>query len=225
MQTDSSMGLRFTFSRADCFGTTESGWTEMPSHPAHAPLMVSGSRSTGTGRSFFSEQCLSPQKLSSSSALRYQDKVWMQYQQMAGIQDFFLIFFFKWSRTQMVTFLLSQSLKHEHRPVWAGKLKSIVHFRGADYCTDQFSLKQSHTWQYSPFSAFIWMGGFVLLVLTSPYFMPVSNILPVAQTSSVEIATVSNTHATPGKIFTVPFKKLPHLYSSTTSCKVLAAHS
>lgn len=31
----------------------ESGWTEMPSHPAHAPLMVSGPRSTpGTGSSF-----------------------------------------------------------------------------------------------------------------------------------------------------------------------------
>lgn len=176
------MGLGFILSRPDCFGTTESGWTETLSHPAHAPLMVSGSRSTpGTGSSF-SLNSASPERnhlppLPPDTGIKFGCNIsrWLAFK-------IFLIF--KWSRTQMVTFLLSQSLEHE--PVWAGKLKPIVCF-WRNYCTDQFSLNQLHTWQCFPFPAFIWMGGFVPLVLTSPHLMPVSNILPEAQTSSAEI--------------------------------------
>lgn len=94
-----------------------------------------------------------------------------------------------------------------------------------NYCTDQFSLKQSHMWQYFPLPAFIQMGGFVLLVLISPYLMPVSYILSEVQTSSVKIPCHCKQYMhTQGKTLIVPLKKLPHLYSSTTSCKALVAH-
>lgn len=62
-------------------------------------LVVSGSSSSPRDRQLFhSERCLSPQKPSPSSGPRYRDRVQMQYQHMAGIGIFFLIFFFqmKW---------------------------------------------------------------------------------------------------------------------------------
>lgn len=139
--------------------------------------------------------------------------VWMRYQQMAGIQDyFFLIFFFKWSGTQMALFLLSQSLTEMWTQTclnWEAQPRSMFRKSCRNYCTDQFSLNQSHTWQRFPCPAFIWMGGFVPLVPTSPHLMPVTNTFPEVQQAAPQklCATVSNTHATLGEILTVSFKK------------------
>lgn len=208
------MGLRFTLSGQDCFGTTEGGWTEMPSHPARALLVVSGS-SSSTPRSrqcFHSEQRISPQKSSPSSASRYRDSLDAISADGWHSRFFYFILFFKWSGTQMVLFLLSQSLTEMWTQTclnWEAQPGSMFLKSCRNYCTDQFSLNQSHTWQRFPCPAFIWMGGFVPLVPTSPHLMPVTNTFPEVQQAAPQKlrATVSNTHATLGEILTVSFKK------------------
>lgn len=139
----SRMGLRFALSGQDHFGTTEGGWTEMPSCPPHAPLVVSGSSSTPKCRQpIHSERCLSPQKPSPSSAPRYRDRVWMRYQQMAGIQDFFFKFSFsnEVGHRWCCSCLPKAWLERERRPVWAGKLNPIVYFWRAAETTARTSL-------------------------------------------------------------------------------------
>lgn len=200
------MGLGFTLAGQDCVGTTEDGRTGIQTTLHRRlcwlldPAALPGAGSSSTLHSASAHRNHLPplppvpgQTLDAMSADGWHSRFFF----------FHFLFQVKWSDTDGAV-LASQSLTG----MWAytclsreAQLHNVCPKSCRNDCADQSSLNQCHTWQRCPSPAFIWMGGFVPLVLTSPHLMPVSSILPEVQQAVPQKfpAAVSNTHAALGK--------------------------